>query len=227
MSNQSELSPKQKKIVLIIVAVMCAPALFVIFFGEDNLGDANNSKEDREVFPLQIWEQGKCIICKDPWTSYQSISEVTNLKSAKNKWGEEGITADGWVLFNDVELSIPPAGKDFADFYIDFNYFAKNCWSNPYRESRVSIGSISADAINNDFLYDAVNKQKFDVLYKNPTISNKSYPSHACESWGLSFGLGEMIVLSKDFYNYNGINSSLNNSGINFELDEKFLQSAP
>ena len=150
-----------------------------------------------EIKMLQVWDQEECKKCRDPWMDYSRLSEITNLKGELDKWGEESsVSVDGWVLFKNVKLIIPPAGKDFADLKIEFKYNSSNCWEllgGPIRESHIRIGPKTYWK-NEDFLYNASDGQKFDIMMKDPLFDSRGFPSDACDFWWMSFESDDVMI---------------------------------
>jgi hypothetical protein len=171
-----------------------------------------------EVYDYQMFYLEDCIICKDPFQQVETVEEmVSSLNSIKNEYGENTDTVSGFLMFDDIEIVNPPAGKDYSRFRIPYYYSSPNCWTEPRRRGSLTVDLnhelLKQNSKGWDLFLKSKDGDKFDLFVLDP-VMKYTHPDHACD--GTSFSIYEyrgMLLVPKEV---------IINGTVDYELLDKY-----
>ena len=162
-------------------------------------------------YNYQVFNLSDCIVCQNPFKYGASDVEelVSSLYSVKNEYGENTDVLDGWLIFDDIPIVNPPAGKIFSFFQIPFYYNSSNCYFEPRRRGNLRVTffqwMIEENSKNSwDLFLRSKDGDKFDLFLLYPEFEFES-ASHACDGFtfsitdykGIFLGPKEVIMNGK------------------------------
>lgn len=170
--------------------------------------------ETQPEYNFNFFLLDNCKICSNPFQRVDKVEEMLNaVNSIKNEYGEDTNIVDGFLVFDDITINNPPAGKNYSDFYIPYYYNSPNCWTEPRRRGDVTVHLdqelLKQNSKGWDLFLKSKDGDKFDLFVLNPKLKYTN-PDHACD--GSSFYIN----------NYTGIllvpKEAIQGSNINAEL---------